>query len=173
MSFLGKPVSTFPGHALDFCVGACPFRKTGIHFSGACADHRIDATRPLAGGLREIARPASKHAISRRGYQAERGDHAQQCNQVRRYVSRFHSTGHHRFAARRPQQTRRLRISICRDAASYVWPNSLIRTSGQPARRSHTRLIASFAATRSSVAYSTQRVIRAAKRRHVLRSGAL
>ena len=35
---IGKPASTFPGHALmpSFC--ACPCRKTGIHFSGTCAD---------------------------------------------------------------------------------------------------------------------------------------
>src|SRR6516165_11357032 len=32
---IGKPVSTFPGHALY--VGACPDRKSGVHFSGTCA----------------------------------------------------------------------------------------------------------------------------------------
>src|SRR5216110_2585947 len=31
----GKPAATFPGHAP--CVCACPFRKTGCHFSGTCA----------------------------------------------------------------------------------------------------------------------------------------
>src|SRR5262245_2812464 len=34
---IGKPVPTFPGHA-GFC--ACPYRKTGSHFSGTC-DARV------------------------------------------------------------------------------------------------------------------------------------
>ena len=31
------PVGLNPGCALNLSIGACPFRKTGLHFSGTCA----------------------------------------------------------------------------------------------------------------------------------------
>jgi hypothetical protein len=41
---IGQPVPTFPGHAFTLC--ACPYRKTGSHFSGTCA--RCQDTASLA-----------------------------------------------------------------------------------------------------------------------------
>jgi hypothetical protein len=39
------------GCALDSCVGACPFRKTGVHFSGTCASSAA-ARRSLQADVR-------------------------------------------------------------------------------------------------------------------------
>src|SRR5262245_56790531 len=77
---IGKPVPTFPGHALPLrmslsenrfplfrdmrCLCACPYRKTGSHFSGTCVMHafstemiRIGACADGNTGDRGIAAP--------------------------------------------------------------------------------------------------------------------
>src|SRR6516164_8591633 len=52
-----------------FCVGACSYRKTGIHFSGTC----INAARALRVLLKRLAAQASSARTARFSLESKRG----------------------------------------------------------------------------------------------------
>src|SRR6266852_2187656 len=43
------PVPAESGHALDSFIGACPFRRTGVHFAGTCASVLYALAHALVG----------------------------------------------------------------------------------------------------------------------------